>query len=117
MANPHEGDVSFEALGNEYTLRLTSRAVAKIEAGFNTGIGEVLEEIGNGSVRATAAFLNHCIVQRIANDFGFDIIDDIGVPALNEPISEAIKLSKVFKGAVDDIGDDANEGKPKATAE
>lgn len=114
MANPHEGEVRFEALGNEYTLRLTSRVVAKIEATFNTGIGEVFEEIGKGSVRATSAFLKQCIVERIPNDFEHDIIDAVGMTAIGEPIGEAIKLSGVFKGAVDD---DVPEGKPKATAE
>lgn len=108
MANPQQGEASFDALGNTYTLKLTSRAVVSIENDMNKGIGAILQEVESGSTRVIAAILRHTIVERVKAGFEFDIIDDIGITALGEPIGKAIELSGMFKGAVES---DEGEGK------
>ena len=112
MANPNEGEVSFEALGNTYTLKLTSRAVAKIENDFERGIGHVVQEMAEGSVRAMAAVIKHALVERVKEGTEWDIIDDVGMTDLGTPLGKAIEISGVFKGATESVGD---EGKPQAT--
>ena len=108
MANPQQGEVLFEALNNIYTLKLTSRAVVAIENDMDKGIGGILQEVESGSTRVIAAILRHTIVERVKSGTEFDIIDDIGITALGEPIGKAIELSGMFKGAVES---DAGEGK------
>lgn len=111
MANPQQGEASFEALGNTYTLKLTSRAVAAIENDMNRGIGPILQEVEGGSARVIAAILRHTIVEQGKSGFEFDIIDDIGITALGEPIGKAIELSGMFKGAVE--SDESKKGAGK----
>ena len=108
MGNPQQGEASFDALVNTYTLKLTSRAVVAIENDMNKGIGAILQEVEGGSTRVIAAILRYTIVERVKSGTEFDIIDDIGITALGEPIGKAIELSGMFKGAVES---DAGEGK------
>jgi hypothetical protein len=99
MANKERGEVSFEAGGQTWTMKIGTGAMCAIEAETGKGISEVGQELGSektASLTLMRAVFWGSLQQhhegttiRDCND----LIDELGVPRVGELIGEAFQLA------------------------
>lgn len=91
MANPHKGEVAFEADGKAYTLRLSTNAICELEAALDRGLDAIVASMGRlSTVRGllwAALRDNHPDVTMAGAGL---IIDKAGMPAVMAAVTSAL---------------------------
>lgn len=104
MANPHKGEVSFEASGKTWSLRYSTNALCELEDDLDRGIGDVIESLQTSPrlnmLRAVlrAGLSGHKVNQQQAGD----LIDELGFDRTRELIGTA--FARAFP-PVEEAGD------------
>jgi hypothetical protein len=78
MANPHKGEVSFEAGGKTRTLRMGTNEQCELEAEYDLGIMRILAHLDLGRMTDIRRIFRACLVGGATIEEASEIIDDIG---------------------------------------
>ena len=82
MANPHKGEVEFEAGGRTRTLRIDTNIMCELEAEFDLGILRILAHLELGRITDTRRILRAVLDGNPSLDEATEILDEIGyIPA------------------------------------
>lgn len=116
MANPHRGEVTFEADGKQWTLAYSINALCVLEDALGMGIGEVVERFGNvqklrlNTVRAVLwAGLNDHHPEVSLKQAG-ELIADMTLPTSIDLLGRAFSLA--FPDGKDESGNPPQPGGP-----
>lgn len=94
-ANPHKGEVEFEAGGELHTMKFGTNAQCAIEADFGCGLDEVMERINaDRQVSNFRRIFRLVLVGEYTLDQVGDIMDEITTPRLLELFNEAVSLAR-----------------------
>ena len=96
MSNEHRGEVTFDAAGKTWTLKLGTFAQAAIEAKTKQSIFKFFNRAQDSWGVADMLLVFHAGLLRahqITEDEAADLIDEIGIAQTGEFIAEALKYS------------------------
>jgi len=95
MANPHKGEVEFEAGERRHTLRFSIDAMCGLEAEFKLPLRAILAEIEDGRVTAVRSVFRACLDDGKATVRAVtEIMDEISFEQAVELLSQAINLAR-----------------------
>ena len=97
MANPHKGEVAFEANGKQYVFKLGTYAQAMLERRVKTTFGKFVarKEDDWGVDDALVMFWAGLYRQhKLTEEQAGDLLDEIGSDRLSEILTEALKISQ-----------------------
>lgn len=110
MANPHRGEVAFEAAGQSWSLRFSTNALCTLENDLDLGIGEIVETMQTSPRLSTLrAVLRAGLSQEIDQRRAGELIDELGFDRVRELISDAFALA--FPSAVEAEAEDVRPRK------
>lgn len=92
------GSVTFDALGESQSLRLTFRAGQKVEQLTGIPFGKLASKLGESvGFQFSIAFFSACLAdgKGVKTNDALDILDDIGLGRATELIVETINASDV----------------------
>lgn len=97
MANPHKGEVTFEADGKTHTLRLDTNAICSLEDEIGIGILEIMRRMDSGvmSTLRTAyqcALVNGSTPGLSLAEVG-ELIDELGYARAATLLSKALEFA------------------------
>lgn len=99
MANPHKGEVAFEAGGKDYTIRLSTNAICSLEAELGVGFGEITRRLDGFNFLTLRSVLRGALPNATLAEASA-VIDEIGYPQAVNHVMEAYRLA--FPPADDD---------------
>lgn len=113
MANKERGEVSFDALGKTWTMKIGTDAMCAMEDKAGKGISEIAAELGGASVKlSTLRLLIWAGLQHHHEGLSLkecsEIIDDFGVAEIGPIVGQAFQAAFPKK--------DADARPPEATA-
>lgn len=77
MANPDEGQVSFEAAGKTWTLEITNRTERALEKRLKRPMGKIVAGLAEGSSEDLCAFFHESLKKHhadVTEDFAIDLV-------------------------------------------
>jgi hypothetical protein len=105
MANPHKGEVAFEADGKRYTLSFSANAICEAEEHFGSDPGEVLSEaIGDKPCKGRLQILRRFFWLALG-DHHADVTFEDTKALLKRiaPADMAVMVGKAFAFAMPDV--------------
>lgn len=97
MANPHKGEVTFEAGGKTQTLVLNTNAICNLEDDLQIGITEIAQLLQAGRMSIVRATFRAGLVNGSADGPGLtlleagEVVDDVGFLRAVELIQQALE--------------------------
>ncbi len=78
MANPHKGEVEFEAGGRTRLLRLDTQTMCELEAEFDLGILRILAHLDLARMTDVRRIFRFMLTERLSEDDTNAVLDEIG---------------------------------------
>jgi hypothetical protein len=105
MANPHKGQVAFEADGNRYTLSFSANAICEAEEHFGRDPGEVMAEVVGGKPAPGGLGKLRRLFWLALGDHHPDVTFDDAKALLKHlaPADMALMVGKAFALAMPDV--------------
>jgi hypothetical protein len=92
-ANPHKGEVSFDALSETWTLTYDTNAICDAEAELDLGISEIADLLKAGRMTVLRAVLRAGLGGAVSSKQAGTIIDEIGPIRATGLVMDAIVLA------------------------
>lgn len=107
MANRKRGEVSVEALGETYIMRLGTNQICELEDDLKMGINQIVERLNDPErmeLKFMRALVFHAVIwgKPATKEDAGDLIDAVGMEVI------ANKVGESFAAAFPDGGDDKN---------
>lgn len=93
MANPHRGEVQFEAGGKSYTLRLTTNTICALEAELGVPFGDITRRLDGFSFLTLRAAMRGALGANTSAAEASAVIDELGYAEAVNQFMEAYRLA------------------------
>lgn len=91
MANPHKGEVTFEAKGETWTLRYNTNVICSLEDELDMGIEDILERLQDSPRMSRVRTVFRYGLGDVSEELAGDLIDEIGIRRAANMFGEAFK--------------------------
>jgi Phage tail tube protein, GTA-gp10 len=104
MANPVKGEVPIDIEGKRYTLVLNTFALAAVEQRLGMQWTSVFKKAADGEfgIQQILALFHAALMKhhrRITEEEAANLIDEAGLPSINEALGQAVRLMQPFQNA------------------
>lgn len=93
MANPHKGEVAFEAGEQTRTLRFDTNAICIAEEDLDLGVDQIISRLNSGRLSVVRVLYRAGLVGNVTLPQAGEIIDELGHARAMELLSEALALA------------------------
>jgi hypothetical protein len=93
MANPHRGEVQFEAGGKHYTIRLSTNAICGLESELGVGFGEITRRLDGFNFLTLRSVMRAALGPNTSVAEAAAVIDELGYAEAVNQIMESYRLA------------------------
>jgi hypothetical protein len=93
MANPHKGEVTFEADGKTYTVRLNTNTICSLEAELGVSFGEITRQLDGFNFMTLRSVVRGVLGNGASLAQAGTIIDELGYAQAVGHVMEAYRLA------------------------
>ena len=93
MANPHRGEVQFEAGGKNYTIRLSTNAICSLETELGVGFGEITRRLDGFNFLTLRSVMRGALGANTSIAEAAAVIDELGYAEAVTQVMEAYRLA------------------------
>lgn len=102
MANPHRGEVQFEAAGKSYTIRLSTNTICGLEAELGVGFGEITRRLDGFNFLTLRSVMRGAMGSNASAAEASAVIDELGYAQAVAHIMDAYRLAYPLPNGEDD---------------
>ena len=93
MANPHRGEVQFEAGGKQHTIRLSTNAICSLETELGVGFGEITRRLDGFNFLTLRSVMRGALGPATTIAEAASVIDELGYAEAVNQVMEAYRLA------------------------